>query len=324
MHYRYFCSSALYLYSIASTDSRSRGRMPDRHLRQSDHTEGARKRKADEAFRRKENNRRVIADTLTICENLETVFGKPPKAHACVLPGCVPRSIMYRENSLPTRYTCPSVEIYDGDCVCLAREIQKQPGAKVWMLDMASSGKPGGGARSGKNAQEEHLCRCSNLLPQLEWAATKHYPLHEQQPHGMDFKVLVLPEVVFFKDASDYSELSPKDWFRIGVIAAAAENISETHYSVGPNATRYIDYLLDVVSMQDCSHIILSAWGCGAFKQSAEEVAKIFKQSLTRFDASSFPQVTFAIIDDHNSQPPGNLHAFQSVFPNSANYHFRY
>ena len=130
----------------------------------------------------------------------------------------------------------------------------------------------------------------------------------------MDFTVLVHDEVVFFKCPCDYATLPEEEWFCAGVLTAAAEKVSGTGHSIGPNAHRYIDFLLDVVHMQgeNCSHIILSAWGCGAFGQNAHEVASCFRQGLARFDARTFPEVTFAIIDDHKGR--GNLHAFRTVF----------
>ena len=297
-----------------ATPDKERPDVYDQGRRQSQHTERTRKRKAEEAFTRKEFNKKAIADTMTMCERLQKLFGKPARCHVYLLPATDPFCKSQRRTGLQH----PATEIYAGDCVCCAQEIIKQPGAKVWILNMACATRPGGGAKSGANAQEEHLCRCSNLLPQLEAAGTKHFPLHKSRANGIDFKVLAHPQVVFFKRASDYTVLPPKDWFRTGVLTAAAENTSKTHHSVGPNAARFIDYLLDVVNHQDCSHVILSAWGCGAFRQSPLEVATYFKQSLARFDERSFPKVIFAITDDHNNRPPGNLSTFANVFTNSA------
>lgn len=270
-------------------------------------TDASRKRKAEAAFERKENNKAVMFDTLEKCSRL---FGRPRRSDACVLQGAQERYTDVDPAATPVR-SC----VHDGDCVALARELSKQPGAKVWMLNMASATKPGGGARSGSNAQEEHLCRCSNLLPQLEKARKHLYPLSNVHDAGTDFTVLVHKEVVFFKRPCDYADLPEEERFCIGVLTAAAEKVSGTGHDIGPNAQRYIDFLLDVVHMQgeECSHIILSAWGCGAFGQNAYKVADCFRQGLARFDARIFPIVTFAIIDDHNSRPPGNLHAFQGA-----------
>ena len=142
------------------------------------------------------------------------------------------------------------------------------------------------------------------------------YPLCQVRGVGTEFTVLVHKEVIFFKRPCDYADLEEEKIFHTGVLTAAAENVSGTGLHVGRNAQRYIDFLLHVVHMQgeECTHIILSAWGCGAFGQSAHSVAMCFKKGLARFDARTFPRVTFAIIDDHNSRPPGNVHEFRRVF----------
>ena len=41
-------------------------------------------------------------------------------------------------------------------------------GQKVCVLNFASAGNPGGGVEKGATAQEECLCRCSNLYPCLK------------------------------------------------------------------------------------------------------------------------------------------------------------
>ena len=274
-------------------------------------TESDRKRKVENAFPREEFNKAIIQKTLEECATQEKLFGPPPRAHLCLLP-----SQQHRDASAEKCEQPLSVRVHEGDSVALAQKLTKeQPSAKVWLLNMTCSMTPGGGARSGINAQEEHLCRCSNLLPQLESAA-KYYPLRQRHYDGIDMKVLVHERVVFFKNPSDYGKLDMQDWFRAGVLTASAENVSQTDETIDPNADRFIDFLLNVVQMQECTHIILSTWGCGALGQSADAVARTFKRALARFDARTFPQVFFAVIDDQwkSTRTPGNLHAFRSVF----------
>ena len=66
--------------------------------------------------------------------------------------------------------------------------------------------------------------------------------------------------------------------------------------------------------MQACTHLVLSAWGCGAFRQDATKVARSFKLALQRVQKTKLPVVVFAIMDEHNSKPPRNLHSFKFEF----------
>ena len=119
---------------------------------------------------------------------------------------------------------------------------------------------------------------------------------------------------MFFKQGLDYHEVTDQDRVKIGVLTAAAERVRPEEMRAGPNAARFIAFLLDVAQMQNCTHLVLSAWGCGAFHQHAPTVARLFESAFQRLDKKSYPKVVFAILDDHNSPPPGNLNAFRAVF----------
>ncbi|CAF5226259.1 unnamed protein product, partial [Rotaria magnacalcarata] len=64
----------------------------------------------------------------------------------------------------------------------------------------------------------------------------------------------------------------------------------------------------------DC--LILSAFGCGAFKNPSDHIASIFKSVIYQY-AGFFNTIYFAIVDDHNTgnktNPQGNLLPFQEI-----------
>lgn len=268
--------------------------------------ETARKRKAEAAFQRKATNRKVIEDTLAQCSN-DPAKNKVRRAHVCMLPGH-----WQRESCLDLPGTGSiEVEVCDEDCVSVAERYCEKDGASVWLLNMAAASKPGGGVRSGCNAQEEHLCRCSTLLPHLERAALEDkYPLHGWHGEVPDFSILVHEKIEFFKHPKDYRTLPREERFQVGVLTAATEKVRGER-KLGPNAERFIGFLLDTASMQRCTHLVLSAWGCGAFGQCPHAVAKCFQQNFAKFTHRNL-KVIFAILDDHNSTD--NLAAFQRVF----------
>ena len=270
--------------------------------------EATRKRKADAAFQRKKTNRAVIRDTLAQCYNYNnTVMKKVKHAHVCLLPGHQQRDLC--SDLVGTGSIV--VEVCNEDCVSVAEKYCRTARASVWLLNMASASKPGGGVMRGCNAQEEHLCRCSTLLPHLELAAAEgKYPLHGWHGDVPDFSVLVHKKIEFFKHPKDYAMLPPWKRFQVGVFSAAADKVRGER-KLGPNAERFIGFLLDTAFMQGCTHLVLSAWGCGAFGQCPHAVAKCFQQTFAKFTHTNM-KVIFAILDDHNSTE--NLVAFQRVF----------
>ena len=61
--------------------------------------------------------------------------------------------------------------------------------------------------------------------------------------------------------------------------------------------------------------IVLGAWGCGVFRNDADEVASWFRRVLIQENfAGYFDQITFAIVGDSRNSA---IHSFQKAFPNS-------
>ena len=262
----------------------------------------ARKRKSDEAFSRKADNVWQQYNTLSLCQGREI---RHPWVYTLL-------GNQMREDAPDVQHSV-CADVVDADCVDVAISLASDPDAKVWMLNMACSGVPGGGAMEGCNAQEEHVCRSTDLLPHL-WKATDKYPLIDFSvaSSSPDFKVLAHSSVQILK-SGDYQCLANPP--TVGILTAAAERVGGpggvVGGRVGANTERFINYLLDVVSMQDCTHVILSAWGCGAFRQDPSAVAQAFANALRKKKASEFPKVIFAIIDDHNSAD--NLSVFRGI-----------
>ena len=260
--------------------------------------------KAVDAYERKEWNRAVIQDTLARCRmypELQCVTS----AHPYILPGNFIREPL--EDVSGTGRV--RVEVFNADCVSVAKEYCQMNGANVWLLNMAHASNAGGGVMGGCNAQEEHLCRCSNLLLHLKGAlADGYYPLHKWHGSYLDFSVLAHEAVVFFKHPRDYVTLSRGEWFQVGVLTAAAEKV-RIRRTVGRNAERFIGFMLDTALRQGCTHLVLSAWGCGAFGQCPHAVAECFRRTFAKVTYTNL-QVAFAILDDHNSDD--NLAAFSA------------
>ena len=60
--------------------------------------------------------------------------------------------------------------------------------------------------------------------------------------------------------------------------------------------------------------LVLGAFGCGAYKNPPEEIAKLFHEVMEEPEFKDrYKLITFSIIEDHNSRN-SNLEAFKSEF----------
>lgn len=205
------------------------------------------------------------------------------------------------------------IEVIPGDCLEVAIELSEKYGEMPVVLNMANAFKPGGGYRDGSGAQEENLFRRSNLFMCLDENPEKSvkYPIPE-------FGCIYTPNAVVFRgsEAKGYPYLSKPEY--ISFIASAAyrhpplkEDRLDDKDEKGTK--RKIVTILNVAYEKGHSIVVLSALGCGAFRNPPHHIAEIFKQVLAEFDGC-FKLVVFAIFDDHNVGKHSNLGAFQEIF----------
>ncbi|KAG2378703.1 hypothetical protein C9374_007851 [Naegleria lovaniensis] len=65
------------------------------------------------------------------------------------------------------------------------------------------------------------------------------------------------------------------------------------------------------------THLVLSAFGCGAYRNPPQHVAQLFKQVLMQEYDGKFSQVIFAIYNDANAMrrgDGGNVEPFEKEF----------
>jgi uncharacterized protein (TIGR02452 family) len=82
---------------------------------------------------------------------------------------------------------------------------------------------------------------------------------------------------------------------------------------------RKIRIALRVAILKGMTTLVLPAWGCGAFKNPASEVAESFKEVFQEEEfLGAFEEICFAILDDHNAKhefnPEGNFKPFLDTF----------
>ena len=175
---------------------------------------------------------------------------------------------------------------------------------KVAVLNFANNHSIGGAPYSA-GAQEESLCRCSTLLPCLEAMRVAFYERHRRMYDArvIDFRgnddLIYTPGVVVFKTDERTNPTKPvmmpeEEWYRVNVITCAAPQIGDHHL---PNnyeeliASR-IKKILDVAAREKNEVLILGAWGCGAFRNPSNVVARVFFSLLRNYN---FEIVEFAL-----------------------------
>jgi len=180
----------------------------------------------------------------------------------------------------------------------VGRRLSKATG--VLALNFASATTPGGGFLSGARAQEESIARSSGLYRCL--ARNPMYSFHRElgDPAYTDY-VIYSPDVPVFR--TDDGVLLAEPWV-LSIVTCPAVNASglarqapgrlPTIRSIMSARTRKV---LSVACSHGHSHIVLGAWGCGAFGISGELMAEVFQEQLFGPFAGVFDTVVFAITD---------------------------
>lgn len=186
---------------------------------------------------------------------------------------------------------------------------------RVCVHNFASASNPGGGVTRGSNAQEECLCRCSDLYfclnTQEMWNGFYKPHRNAKNPiHNDD--IIYTPDVVVFKTDTAYPQLMEEsDWYNVNVITCAAPNLRERPSNMfntgdGNDAIRILDEdlklihekrlrrILDVAAIEGNEVIILGAFGCGAFANNPTVVARAARNVIEEYKYT-FKSIEFAV-----------------------------
>ncbi|MFC4424835.1 TIGR02452 family protein [Deinococcus navajonensis] len=188
-------------------------------------------------------------------------------------------------------------------------------GTRITVLNFASGTRIGGSFLTGSLAQEEDLCRTSTLFSSLSCDAA--HPFYEagRAAGAMGANAAVLsPGVMFFLDEQGLPVM-PR---QANVVSCAAPNLRE--FPGDPARQREAGELIRVrtrlvlraAEVLGTDHLILGAWGCGAFANDPAVVAPamLFAQGdHLRLDDSMIAEVTFAI-PEPQAEGPDHLTTF--------------
>lgn len=192
---------------------------------------------------------------------------------------------------------------------------------------MASAKNPGGNYKGGAGAQEENLHRRTNLFQCLEDVdkmdkqRTWKYPIDE-------WGGIFSPGVTVFRGSEQKGYYFMKQPMQIDVISVAAYRHPETFFDknkqqhvlstmFAANTKKKMRIIFKMALQNKCTSLVLSALGCGAYRNPPEHIAQLFKEVIQEYEGC-FEHIYFAIFDDHNANkkhnPQGNIAPFEKVF----------
>lgn len=196
-----------------------------------------------------------------------------------------------------------------------AAEPYVREGKKTCVLNFASATNPGGGVVHGSSAQEECLCRCSTLYPCLNtrdmWS--NFYSPHRKAGNPLyNDDCIYTPDVCVFREDTEYPSLLPAEkWWKVNVITCAAPNLRKIpSNTMNPHAgikaahvsdeelegllTSRIRRIFTLAAMEGNEVLILGAFGCGAFQNPPEVVARVFWKVMEEY-LLAFETIEYAV-----------------------------
>lgn len=213
------------------------------------------------------------------------------------------------------------VTVENIDCLLAAKAMQER-GLNPAVLNMANRQTPGGGVYQGAGAQEENIFRRSNLFRSLyryapfagEYGVERdgqQYPMDRN--HGGAYS----PDVVVFRGLEQDGYPLLEEPYRVSVISVAAMNRPELTPAgeIAPHLVKgvknKIRTILNIGLRHGHDSLVLSAFGCGAFRNPPEHMAKLFHEVIRQEYDGCFREICFAIVEDHNS---GGAHNAQGNY----------
>lgn len=212
-------------------------------------------------------------------------------------------------------HTQPTVRVIEGDWGEVTLNASRGNGEIYAVLNMANAISPGGGYLEGMVAQEENMFRRTDCHFSITPQMTEKYKERvfytkefQNQINGVNGEVLLdkrNPRVCI-KGKEDplasnnvgYLPLQNDEKFEFYELRSAADDLRSLNDQPIPfnekSMRQKIGAQLDTLIKENVRHVVLSAFGCGAFLNPPEQVASIYREELEK-RAGQFDDVVFAI-----------------------------
>lgn len=220
------------------------------------------------------------------------------------------------------------------DTITAALRVTNTINGRTAILNFASPTSPGGGVTRGISAQEEDICRCTNLYPVLNTEKNKNRyyrknacKINELLKHtdqllgfedickaaiGTD-AIIYTPNIVIVKKSELSKPLQRFDQKLVDVITCAAPDIRHIRGCRGNACSenfvlskeyyiplkRRVCRIFEVAADNGVRNLILGAFGCGVFQNPVGIVARAFKEACDEYKGK-FDNIIFAIPDENS------------------------
>ena len=190
---------------------------------------------------------------------------------------------------------------------------------KVAVLNFANAYTPGGDVTRGVMAQEECLCRSSNLYEGLclPYLLKNYYKFNKRNTGDLGSDAVIYHPGVTVIKSDDELSVPLDEAFRVDVLTCAAPYCNPdrakplSREKLEEALSRRIRNILEVAISYSVDCLILGAFGCGAFNNDPEMVAECFRELLIdREYACFFKSVVFAI---KRTQENANFAIFSKI-----------
>lgn len=220
------------------------------------------------------------------------------------------------------------VEVRAGDWGVVTAALTRQFGTCFAVLNMANAHVPGGGYVEGAVAQEENIFRrtdCHFSITDAEYDAEEECYHPEMTTllsagGGSVYLDTEHPRVCIrgpedrSREDLGYPWLADDALFPFFELRASAVDLRDGSPFDPREMRRRIAAQLDTLHSRGVRHVVLGAFGCGAFRNPATEVARLYKEELAA-RAGWLSVVVFAVFSA--GYGPDNLGPFREVFHQS-------
>ena len=224
------------------------------------------------------------------------------------------------------------VRVVEGDWGVVTLQMTKSYGETFAVLNMANAFGPGGGYTQGMVAQEENIfrrtdCHFSITPDQMDDSRTLYTKKCTGLIEGRKGKVYLdtdRPRVCIRGQdipGSLHERMNDEDVFCFFELRSAAVDLrrKENRLSIEDyNSTKKrIESQFKTLIEKNVKHVVLSAFGCGAFKNDPNVVADFYKEFIEKYH-HKFKVIAFGIFYPGYG-PSGNFEAFKKVFESLKN-----